>query len=133
MAAQLSIGKCWGFKGDEQPPYPAVEVTVTSDGRKGNISSKVDTGFNGDLAIGRDDAQRLRLAPKGTILVRSAIGERDVPVYLVGLSLSDVLMEYSTLAIGTERSLVGRRLLQGRAWLLDFREEQLCLAKHSVN
>ena len=123
----MDIGKCWDFKDDEQPPYPTIEVTLLSPDRKTTISPKVDTGFNGSLGIGKETVRRLRLSPRGTILVRTATGHSEVPVYVVGLSQPDLALKYTTLAIGTERSLVGRRLLENKTWLLDCRERRFCI------
>jgi hypothetical protein len=55
----VDIGKCWDFKDDEQPPYPVIEVTLSSADRKVTITPKVDTGFNGSVAIDRETVRRL--------------------------------------------------------------------------
>jgi predicted aspartyl protease len=123
----LDVGRCWSFNDDEQPAYPTIEVTLSSPGRRVSIRPKVDTGFNGSLAIGSDDVRRLRLTPVGTVLVRTATGSSDVPVYLVKISQPVLAIAYTTLAVGTERSLVGRKLLQNRTWLLDCKEKRFCI------
>lgn len=127
MGSRLDVGRCWRFNDDEQPAYPTINVTLSSRGRKVLITPKVDTGFNGSLAIGSGDVRRLRLTPAGTVLIRTATGSNEVPVYLVKVSQPELAIAYTTLAIGTERSLVGRKLLQNRTWLLDCREGRLCI------
>ena len=123
----MDIGKCWDFKDDEQPPYPVIEVTLSSADRKTTIRPKVDTGFNGSLAIDSETVRRLRLTPRGTVLVRTANGYSEAPVYVVDLSQPDLAVTLRALAIGTERSLVGRRLLESKTWLLDCKEGRLCI------
>jgi predicted aspartyl protease len=123
----MDIGKCWHFNDDEQPPYPTIEVTLSSADRKATFSPKVDTGFNGSLALGREAVRRLRLAPRGTILVGTAAGHSEVPVYIVTVYQPDLAVTHRVLAIGTERSLVGRKLLENRTWLLDCKGERFCM------
>jgi len=123
----LNIGNCWHFSDDEHPPYPVVELNVSSGDRWVAIRPKVDTGFNGSLAVGIEVVRKLRLKPAGTVLVRTAAGDREVAIYALNLSQPDLQMSQSTLAIGTERSLVGRKLLRDRRWLLDCREERFCV------
>ena len=123
----MDIGKCWTFKDDEQPPYPVIEVTLSSADRKVTITPKVDTGFNGSVAIDREIAKRLHVTPKGTVLVRTATGHRETPIYPVNLSQLDLAVTYTTLAIGTERSLLGRRFLENKTWLLDCKQGRFCI------
>ena len=132
MGSRLDVGKCWNFNDDEQPPYPTIEINLSSPDRKATITPKVDTGFNGSLAIGREAVRRLRLAPAGTVLVKTATAPSEVPVYLVNLSQPDLAVTYKTLAIGTERSLVGRRLLENRTWLLDCKMGRFCIITRRV-
>jgi len=127
----MDVGK-WNFNDDEQPPYPTVEVVLSSADRKATISPKVDTGFNGLLAIGREAVRRLRVTPAGTVLVKTATAPSEAPLYLVNLSQPDLAVTYKTLAIGTERSLVGRLLLENRTWLLDCKKGRFCIIKHRV-
>jgi len=127
LASQISIGKCWDFKDEEQPPYPTIEVTLSSADRKATISPKVNTGFNGLLAVSREDARKLRLTPRGTVLIRAAAGDSEVPVYAVDISQPDLALTYTTLALGTECSLVGRKLLENRTWLLDCKGNRFCM------
>ena len=127
MASQIGIGKCWAFNNDEQPPYPTIELTVSSADRKATISPKVDTGFNGSLAIGREAVRKMRLTARGTVLIRAATGHNEVPVYAVKIYQPDLALTFTTLAIGTERSLVGRKLLEDRTWLLDCKRRRFCI------
>jgi len=127
LTSQIGIGKCWGFRDDEQPPYPTIEVTVWSADRKVTISPKVDTGFNGSLAVGSDAVRKLRLTAKGTVLIRAATGLGEVPVYAVKISQPNLALSFTTLAIGTERSLAGRKLLENRKWLLDCERRRFCM------
>jgi predicted aspartyl protease len=120
----MDIGKCWDFKDDEQPPYPVVEITLSSADRRVAIMPKVDTGFDGLVAVDRETVRRLHLTPKGTVLIRTARGYREAPIYPVNLSQLDLGVTYKTLAIGTERSLLGRRFLENKTWLLE------CKAMH---
>jgi len=123
----VGIGKCWKFNDGEQPPYPTIEVTVSSADRKVTISPKVDTGFNGSLAIDRESVKTLSLGPVGTTLVKTATGHNEVSVYVVSISQPELAITHKTLAIGTERSLVGRKLLENRTWLLDCKKERFCI------
>lgn len=109
----MDIGKCWDFKDDEQPPYPVIEVTLSSADRK--------------VAIDRETVRRLHVTPKGTVLVRTATGHRETPIYPVNLSQLDLAVTYTTLAIGTERSLLGRRFLENKTWLLDCKQGRFCI------
>ena len=127
MASKIGVGKCWAFNDDEEPPYPTIELTVSSADRKAKISPKVDTGFNGWLAVGVEAVRKLRLTPRGTVLVRAATGHGEVPVYAVKISQADLALSHTTLAIGTERSLVGRKLLENRTWLLDCKRRRFCI------
>ena len=115
----MDIGKCWDFKDDEQPSYPVIEVTLSSAHRKVAIMPKIDTGFNGLVAVDRETVRRLHLTPKGTVLIRTATGYQETPIYPVNLSQLDLGVTYNTLAIGTERSLLGRRFLENETWLLE--------------
>ena len=124
---QINVAKCWDFKGDEQPPYPTIEVTLSSAHRKTTAHLKVDTGFNGLVAVGRDTARKLRLTPRGTIPVRTATGQGEAPLYLVTVSQPDLAVTHTVLAIGSERSLAGRRLLEDRTWLLDCKVGKFCM------
>ncbi len=123
----MKIGKCWVFHEDEQPPYPTIELIVSSGNHEMTVNPKVDTGFNGSLAIGKELVRLLHLIPIGMILVRTAAGDRELPVYAVKLSQPDLGVAVGTIAIGTDRALVGRRLLQNRTWLLDCKEERFCI------
>jgi predicted aspartyl protease len=120
----MDIGKCWDFKDDEQPPYPVIGVTLSSADRKVAIMPKIDTGFNGLVAVDRETVRRLHLMPKGTVLIRTAIGYQEAPIYPVNLSQLDLAVSYNTLAIGTERSLLGRRFLENKTWLLECKRSQ---------
>jgi len=119
--------KCWKFGDDEQPPYPTIEVNLSSSERRIRIRPKVDTGFDGSLAIDNEVVRKLHLAAKGTILIRTATGHSEAPIYTVNLHQVELGIDYTTLAIGAQRSLVGRRLLKDREWLLDFRKQRFCL------
>ncbi len=123
----MDIGRCWKFNDDEQPPYPTIEVTLSSADYKVTISPKVDTGFNGSFAIDKETVKRLRLAPVGTILVKTATGHSEVSVYVVDVTQQDLAITQKTLAIGTERSLVGRKLLESTTWLLDCKKGRFCI------
>ncbi len=123
----MDTGKRWKFIDDEQPPYPVIEVTLSSADRKVTITPKVDTGFDGMVAISRETVRRLHLTPKGTVLVRTATGHGETPIYAVNLSQQDLDITHTTLAIGTERSLVGRRFLENKTWLLDCKEGRFCI------
>ena len=123
----MGIEKCWKFNDNEQPPYPTVEVAVSTADHKARISPKVDTGFNSSLAIDRDSVKRLGLAAVGTILVKTATGHSEASVYVANISQPDLAITHKTLAIGTERSLVGRKLLENRTWLLDCKREKFCV------
>ena len=127
MGSRLDVGKCWDFNDDEQPPYPTIEVNLSSPDRKATITPKVDTDFNRSLAIGSDAVRRLHLKPAGTVLVRTTTGHSETPVYVVNLSQPDLAVTYTTLAIGTERSLVGRQILENRTWLLDCKKGRFCI------
>ena len=127
MASQIGVGKCWAFNDDEQPPYPTIELTVSSANRKATISPKVDTGFNGSLAIGREAVRKMRLTARGTVLIKAATGHSEVPVYAVKIYQPDLALTFTTLAIGTERSLAGRKLLENRTWLLDCKRRRFCI------
>jgi predicted aspartyl protease len=127
LASQIGIGKCWAFNDDEQPPYPTIELTVSSADRKATISPKVDTGFNGSLAVGREAVRKMRLTARGTVLIKAATGHSEVPVYAVKIYQPDLTLTFTTLAIGTERSLAGRKLLENRTWLLDCKGRRFCI------
>jgi len=127
LASQIGIGKCWAFNDDEQPPYPTIELTVSSADRKASISPKVDTGFNGSLALGREAVRKVRLTARGTVLIKAATGHNEVPVYAVKIYQPDLALTFTTLAIGTERSLAGRKLLEHRTWLLDCKRRRFCI------
>ena len=127
MASRIGIGKCWAFNDDEQPPYPTIELTVSSATRKATISPKVDTGFNGSLAIGREAVRKMRLTARGTVLIKAATGHSEVPIYAVKIYQPDLSLTITTLAIGTERSLAGRKLLENRTWLLDCKHGRFCI------
>lgn len=122
----MNVEKCWNFNDDEQPPYPTIEVTISSADRKETINAKVDTGFNGWLAIGREHVRTLRVKPTGTVLLKTATGYGEAPVYIVSFSQPDLAITYTSLAIGAERSLVGRKILENRIWLLDCKEGRFC-------
>jgi predicted aspartyl protease len=87
----------------------------------------VDTGFNGSLAIGREAARKMHLTSRGTVLIRAATGHSEVPVYAVKIYQPDLALTFTTLAIGTERSLAGRKLLENRTWLLDSKHRRFCI------
>jgi hypothetical protein len=50
-----------------------------------------------------------------------------VPVYAVKIYQPDLALTFTTLAIGTERSLAGRKLLEHRTWLLDCKRRRFCI------
>jgi predicted aspartyl protease len=127
LASQIGVGRCWAFKDDEEAPYPTIELTVSSATREATISPKVDTGFNGSLAIGREAVRKMRLTARGTVLIRAATGHSEVPVYAVKIYQPDLALTFTTLAIGTERSLAGRKLLENRSWLLDCEQRRFCI------
>ena len=132
MASQIGIGKCWAFNDDEEPPYPTIELTVSSADRKATINPKVDTGFNGSLALGREAVRKMRLTARGTVLIRAATGHSEVPVYAVNVYQPDLALTFTTLAIGTERSLAGRKLLENRTWLLDCKTGRFCITTSTL-
>ena len=127
MVCQLNIGKCWSFSNQEEPPYPTIELNVSSHAGNTTINPKVDTGFNGSLAIGTEVVKNLHLKSAGTVLVKTAAGNREVSLYALSLSQADLGISCATLAIGTERSLVGRKMLNNRTWLLDCKENKFCI------
>lgn len=122
----MRIDTCWAFSGGEQPPYPTIEIVVSYDDRKAKVIAKVDTGFNGWLTLGTQTVQALSMKPVGRILVATAVGNREVPIYRVNLSQPELNLIQTTLAIGTERPLTGRALLENRRWLLDCKEHRFC-------
>jgi predicted aspartyl protease len=128
LASKIGVGKCWAFNDDEEPSYPTIELTVSSADRKATISPKVDTGFNGSLALGREAVRKMRLTARGTVLIKAATGHSEVPVYAVKIDQPDLALTFTTLAIGTERSLAGRQLLENRTWLLDCKGRRFCIA-----
>jgi len=132
LASQIGIGKCWAFNDDEEPPYPTIELTVSSADRKATINPKVDTGFNGSLALGREAVRKMRLTARGTVLIRAATGHSEVPVYAVKIYQPDLAFTFTTLAIGTERSLAGRKLLENRTWLLDCKSGRFCITTSTL-
>ena len=121
------VTKCWSFGDDEQPPYPTIKINLSSAEHRTTIRPKVDTGFNGSLAIDNEAVKKLHLAAKGTILIRIATGHSEAPIYAVNLHQPELGIDYTTLAIGAQRSLVGRTLLKDIEWLLDFRNRRFCL------
>jgi predicted aspartyl protease len=88
---------------------------------------RVDTGFNGSVAIDRETAMGLHVTPKGMVLIRTARGYSETPIYPVKIRQLELGIDYTTLAIGAQRWLVGRTLLKDREWLLDFRKGRFCL------
>jgi len=79
------------------------------------------------LAIDREAVKKLRLAAKGTVLIRSATGYSETPIYAVKLRQTELGIDQTILAICTRRCLVGRTLLRDRKWLLDCKERRFCL------
>jgi len=127
----MKVTKCWGFREDEQPPYPTIEITLSSADRSATITPKVDTGFNGSLAVDKEATKKLRVTPKGTTLIRTATGYSETSIYAINIRQSELGIDQTILAIGAQRSLVGRILLNGRKWLLDCKEQKLCLMTDS--
>jgi len=127
----MKVAKCWDFGEDEQPPWPTIEITLSSGDRRATITPKVDTDFNGSLAIDREAVMKLRLAAKGTVLITSATGYSETPIYAVNLCQTELGIDHTIFAIGAQRSLVGRTLLRDRKWLLDCKEQRFCLLRDS--
>ena len=131
----LHIQRCWDFGRDEKPPYPTMEIFI-SDLRKekatAKVASKVDTGFNGFLAISSGLVKKLGLKPFGTIPAATATAVAEVPIYRVLLTQRELnLSEKQVTALGTARNLAGRMLLKGNSWLMNFSNHKFYLVSAS--
>jgi len=127
----IQIQISWEFSHEEEPPFPVIEAWLAQIGKKQPptmITAKVDTGFNGFLAVSNDLARKSGLKPYGRVPIATATDVVEVPIYRVLLTQPELgLNEKQVTALGVMRNLVGRRLLEGSSWLMDFSSNKLSL------
>lgn len=127
----IQIQRSWEFSHEEEPPFPAIEAWVAQIGKRQPpvmITPKVDTGFNGFLALSNNLARKLGLKPYGRVPIATATDVVEVAIYRVLLTQPELgLNQKQVTALGVTRNLVGRRLLEGNPWLMDFSSKKFSL------
>ncbi|NVM04942.1 MAG: hypothetical protein HWN67_21655 [Candidatus Helarchaeota archaeon] len=123
---------CWDFGLKEDPPYPEIELQISSIDNENYFSSffKVDTGFSGTLGLTPEIVSAIKLEPRGLMTVQTAIGVSEVPYFPLKIKCDHIGLKDSLLfAISTPRAICGRTLLMNRKWLLDFKNSKFCYCK----
>jgi len=125
----LNPNKCWDFSKSESPPFPQIEIYLSSiiEENYQKFHFKIDTGFAGTLGITPSFIEALDLKAFGSILIETAIGAKDTPYYPLKVKSPDInLTETLLYAIVTPRAICGRAFLHDKIWLLDFKNLRFC-------
>lgn len=127
----IQIQRSWEFSHEEEPPFPEIEAWVAPLGKRQLsivVTPKVDTGFNGFLAVSNALAKKIGLKPYGRVPIATATDVVEAPIYRVLLTQPELGLNHKQVtALGATRNLVGRRLLERNAWLLDFSSRKFSL------
>jgi len=131
MHSASDAKKVWPFAMDEEPPYPSIPAQVANPehpSRSEQEAFQIDTGFSGLIALSTGLLGALALKPLGRVPIRTAAGYTETLLYRVLFTQEDLgIANRGITAIGTVKSLLGRRLLEPNRWLLDFQTKQLML------
>ncbi len=114
----------------EEGVYPRLLVAVVTPSE--NIVAKmlVDTGFDGDVAMHYDDADRFQLELVDYMLIEYASGERLEEIYCRGKVLwFGEIMEGEFILSNDEEPAIGTRLLQGCVMNMNFIDNTLTIDK----
>ncbi len=124
-----SANKCWDFGITEDPPFPQIEISLSSIETEEYfpLYFKVDTGFSGTLGITSQTVEDLKLMPGGSVPIRTAMGVFDTPIYPVKAECPKANIPSTLLyAIESPRAICGRTFLKEKSWLLDFEGSRFC-------
>ncbi|MFQ5632892.1 MAG: hypothetical protein ACE5I1_29335 [bacterium] len=114
----------------EDRVYPRVLITVITP--VGNIVKKmlVDTGFDGDVAMHYDDADRYVLNLEDSIEIEYASGEVIEELYCRGeIFWLGEAKKVKIILSNDEEPAIGTRLLNGCVMTMDFIENTLSIEK----
>ena len=125
----LGIKKCWDFGTTEDPPFPQLEISLStiSEASYQKFLFKVDTGFSGTLGINTQIIKNLNLEAKGSMRIRTVMGVKDTPIFPIRVRSSEIdLPESLIVAIKSPRPICGRSFLRNKLWFLDFKATKFC-------
>ena len=130
MSRSGSRTKCWAHTSDV-PPSPSMLVTMRAHegGKDVTKAIQVDTGFSGSIAIDQELIDSLGPEKIGDIHIATATSTYvKVDLYLIYLTIPEInIKEKPFAALRATRSLIGRKLLNDRKWLLDNIADEFCL------
>jgi predicted aspartyl protease len=110
--------------------YPRILVTVVAP--TGNSVKKmlIDTGFDYDVAMHYDDADRFDLELIDYIEVEYASGEKDEEIYCRGkIDWFGEVKEVRVILSNDEEPAIGTRLLKGCVMNMNFIDNKLTIDK----
>ncbi|MHA1652250.1 MAG: hypothetical protein ACTSYB_18865 [Candidatus Helarchaeota archaeon] len=120
---------CWDFGMNEDPPFPQIEISLSSLEYENyrSLYFKIDTGFSGTIGITSQIVRNLKLEPKGSIPIYTAVGIKDTPIYLVKAKCPLAKIPETLLyAIESPRAICGRVFLKNKIWIIDFKDLKFC-------
>jgi predicted aspartyl protease len=110
-------------------------VTISHRKRASGITRvvQVDTGFSESIAIDDELIDSLRPNKVGEVRIATATSmDVRVELYLVYLTIPEVeIRDEPFAALRATRCLIGRKIMDGRKWLLNNVKNELCLLKPS--
>ena len=122
--------KCWEFSDEESVSFPCLPLSLRNPeitSREVFLNFKLDTGFHGTIGITDELVDKLQLNSSGVMVLSTTIGEKKVNYYQLLIENSEWGLNQSLVyAVKTTRLLIGRTVLKGKQFLLDFKNFQVC-------
>jgi len=110
--------------------YPRIPVDIVASAGNFKMKMLVDTGFDSDLAMHYDDADRLGLELKGYVEVEYASGEKEEEIYCRGkIDWFGTIKDVRIILSNDEESALGTRLLKGCVMTMNFIANTLTIDK----
>jgi predicted aspartyl protease len=114
----------------ENGVYPRIQTTVVAS--TGNVVEKmlVDTGFDGEIALNYDAADRFEIELEDFLKIEYASGERVDEIYGYGKILwFGEIREVAVIFSNDEEPAIGTRLLHGCVMTMNFIDDMLTIDK----
>ncbi len=114
----------------EEGVYPRILVSVVTPTENMVEKMLVDTGFDGDVAVHYNDADRLQLEIVDSLVIEYASGDRIEELYCRGKILwFGKALESEFILSNDEEPAIGTRLLNGCIMNMNFIDNRLAIDK----
>jgi predicted aspartyl protease len=113
--------------------YPRILVTIVAPAGNGVERMLIDTGFDFDLAMHYDHADRFGLEPVDYIEVEYASGESDEEIFCRGkIDWFGEVKEVQIILSNDEEPAIGTRLLKGCVMNMNFIDDTLTIDRPNL-